>query len=47
VYDGSGRKFGNSGPAGSAEGQELLEGFFKDQGLNSVPSDFTGRSDYG
>lgn len=48
MYDGSGRKFGNSGPAGSAEGQGLLESYFSEQeGLPSVPSDFTGRSDYG
>ncbi|CEH12658.1 aminopeptidase [Ceraceosorus bombacis] len=47
VYDGSGRAFNITGPAGSTEGQDLLQSYFRSQRLNTVPSGFDGRSDYG
>ena len=47
VYDGSGAAFNLSGPPGSAEVQALFEDFFESKGFPSVPTEFTGRSDYG
>lgn len=48
IYDGDGSAFGTSGPAGSAEAERLFEDYFRDvAGLNTVESEFDGRSDYG
>ena len=46
VYDGDGSAFNVSGPTGSAEAEQLFLDWYADQGLPSVPSAFTGRSDY-
>ena len=47
IYDGDGSAFNVSGPAGSAQAEQLFEKYFESQGLAHVPSDFDGRSDYG
>lgn len=47
VYDGDGSAFGLTGPPGSSELEHTLEDYFKSVGLPSVPTAFTGRSDYG
>ena len=47
IYDGDGNAFNISGPPGSAQIEATFENFFKTAGLNSVPTAFTGRSDYG
>lgn len=49
VYDGDSSDFPGlePGPAGSGEAEATLVAWFKAQGYNSVPSEFTGRSDYG
>ena len=47
VYDGDGSAFNLSGPPGSAQVENFLEGFFKENDLPSVSTAFTGRSDYG
>ncbi|CCX13333.1 Similar to Leucine aminopeptidase 2; acc. no. A7UI09 [Pyronema omphalodes CBS 100304] len=47
VYDGSGAAYNITGPAGSDRIQSVFEAFFKDVGKTSVPTAFTGRSDYG
>jgi Zn-dependent M28 family amino/carboxypeptidase len=47
IYDGDGNAFNISGPPGSAEIEATFEKFFASAGLNSVPTAFTGRSDYG
>jgi carboxypeptidase Q len=47
VYDGDGSAFGLSGPPGSAQIESVFEGYFRDVGKRSVPTAFTGRSDYG
>ena len=47
MYDGDGSAFGLSGPPGSAEAEQLYEEYFADQGLPLVPTEFSGRSDYG
>ncbi|KAK6422628.1 Leucyl aminopeptidase yscIV [Oleoguttula sp. CCFEE 5521] len=36
-----------SGPSGSAEAEYFFEDFFESKGLNSTPTAFDGRSDYG
>ncbi len=46
VYDGDGSKFGQSGPQGSAVIESMLHGFFAIQGLKSVVTELSGRSDY-
>ena len=48
VYDGDGSTFGPevSGPAGSGKIEEVLKGYWADQGLESEPIPFDGRSDY-
>jgi carboxypeptidase Q len=46
IYDGDGSAFNQTGPAGSAEAEVFFEEFFAANGLNSVPTDFSGRSDY-
>ncbi|MFY1700626.1 M20/M25/M40 family metallo-hydrolase [Micromonospora sp. WMMA1923] len=49
VYDGddSAQQGAGPGPEGSAEIEALFERFFAARDLPTVPSDFTGRSDYG
>ncbi|KAF2840271.1 Zn-dependent exopeptidase [Patellaria atrata CBS 101060] len=47
IYDGDGSAFNLSGPPGSAEAEVLFEKYYTDRDLPSVPSAFTGRSDYG
>ncbi|KAM0720926.1 hypothetical protein Q7P37_003211 [Cladosporium fusiforme] len=46
IYDGDGSAFNQTGPAGSAEAEHFFEDFFAENGLGSVPTDFSGRSDY-
>lgn len=46
IYDGDGSAFNFSGPAGSDTIEKDFENFFKSKGLPSVPSIFSGRSDY-
>jgi Zn-dependent M28 family amino/carboxypeptidase len=45
VYDGSG-DIGPTGPAGSAEIEDVLNGYFAANGLATEPTAFDGRSDY-
>lgn len=47
IYDGDGSAFNLSGPAGSAQIEANFEKFYKSKGNNSVPTEFSGRSDYG
>ncbi|GIJ33215.1 M28 family peptidase [Micromonospora sediminimaris] len=49
VYDGddSAEQGSGPGPEGSAEIEKVFEKFFASRKLPTVPSDFTGRSDYG
>lgn len=47
VYDGDGSEFGTTGPLGSAQAEKLFEDYFKSVGIQSFPTDFSGRSDYG
>lgn len=47
IYDGDGSEFGTTGPAGSAQAEKLFEDYFKSVGIQSFPTDFSGRSDYG
>ncbi|OQN95646.1 hypothetical protein B0A48_18245 [Cryoendolithus antarcticus] len=47
IYDGDGSAYNISGPPGSAEAEYLFEDFFESKGLNSTPTAFDGRSDYG
>lgn len=47
IYDGDGSAFNQSGPPGSAEAEAFFENWFEEAGLPTVPSAFTGRSDYG
>ncbi|KAI6915169.1 hypothetical protein KC334_g176, partial [Hortaea werneckii] len=47
IYDGDGSAFNLSGPPGSAEAEAFFEDWFAANGLNSVPTEFSGRSDYG
>ncbi len=46
VYDGDGSKFGLKGPEGSALIENMLHSFFAGQGLKSVETELSGRSDY-
>ncbi|KAF2473622.1 Zn-dependent exopeptidase [Lindgomyces ingoldianus] len=46
IYDGDGSAFSFSGPLGSATIEKDFEDFYKSKGVNSVPSLFSGRSDY-
>jgi aminopeptidase Y len=45
VYDGSG-DIGPTGPAGSAEIEDVFNGYFAANGLATEPTAFDGRSDY-
>ncbi|EPQ30603.1 uncharacterized protein PFL1_02127 [Pseudozyma flocculosa PF-1] len=48
VHDGDGSKFGQSGPAGSAEAEHNFAAYFKDIAKKPIiESEFSGRSDYG
>lgn len=48
IYDGDGSAFNVTGPAGSAQAEHLFIDYFRDiEKVDSVPSDFNGRSDYG
>ncbi|KFZ12414.1 hypothetical protein V502_07107 [Pseudogymnoascus sp. VKM F-4520 (FW-2644)] len=48
VYDGDGSTFNVTGPPGSAQAEHLFIDYFRDiEKIDSVPSDFDGRSDYG
>ncbi|MFC4018392.1 M28 family peptidase [Micromonospora sp. GCM10011542] len=49
VYDGddSAQSGSGPGPAGSAQVEDVFEGFFASRGLPTNAADFTGRSDYG
>ncbi|KAF1832227.1 putative aminopeptidase Y [Decorospora gaudefroyi] len=47
VYDGDGDAFNISGPSGSTQIETFFEDFFESAGVNSTPTAFTGRSDYG
>ena len=47
IYDGDGSAFGTVGAPGSAEAEKLFQDYFtNDAGLNWVPEEFDGRSDY-
>jgi Zn-dependent M28 family amino/carboxypeptidase len=46
IYDGDGSAYNQTGPAGSGQAEAFFEDFFAANGLNSVPTDFSGRSDY-
>ncbi len=48
VYDGDGSGDSEAaGPPGSAQIEDIFTNYFADQGLESEPTDFDGRSDYG
>jgi Zn-dependent M28 family amino/carboxypeptidase len=47
VYDGDGSDSDPAGPAGSAQIEDVFTDYFTSQGLESDPTPFTGRSDYG
>ncbi|OBT60650.1 hypothetical protein VE03_09934 [Pseudogymnoascus sp. 23342-1-I1] len=48
IYDGDGSTFNVTGPPGSAQAEHLFIDYFRDiEKVDSVPSDFDGRSDYG
>ena len=47
VYDGDGSAFNLSGPPGSAQVETFFEDFFQSKDMPSVPTNFSGRSDYG
>ena len=46
VYDGDGSAFNLTGPPGSEAIEKEFEDFFRNAGEASVPSEFSGRSDY-
>lgn len=46
IYDGDGDAFGMTGPAGSDVIEKDFEDFFASKGVASVPTEFSGRSDY-
>lgn len=46
VYDGDGSAFNLSGPAGSAQIERDFVAFFASKNKTTVPSEFSGRSDY-
>jgi Zn-dependent M28 family amino/carboxypeptidase len=47
VYDGDGSSEGVAGPPGSAQIEQIFNGYFEGQGLATEPTAFDGRSDYG
>ncbi|KAK1989879.1 peptidase family M28 [Colletotrichum falcatum] len=46
IYDGDGKAFNFSGPAGSDVIKKQFEQFYESRGLPHVPTEFNGRSDY-
>lgn len=46
VYDGDGSAFNLSGPIGSAEAEQLFIDWFASEGIPTIPTEFSGRSDY-
>lgn len=46
IYDGDGSAFNLTGPPGSAQIEANFEQFFRDNDSPSVPTEFSGRSDY-
>jgi Zn-dependent M28 family amino/carboxypeptidase len=46
IYDGDGSAFNLTGPAGSDVIEKDFEDFYKSKGAASVPTEFSGRSDY-
>ncbi|GAA4406519.1 aminopeptidase PaaP [Fodinibacter luteus] len=46
VYDGDGSAFGIKGPTGSGSIEGVFEDYFASVGLESEPTEFSGRSDY-
>ncbi len=47
VYDGDGSDSDPAGPPGSAQIEQVFSNYFASQGLQSEPTPFSGRSDYG
>jgi len=47
VYDGDGSDTDPAGPAGSGQIEDVFTQYFASQGLESEPTQFSGRSDYG
>ena len=47
IYDGDGSYYGESGPNGSAEIENFFVSYFDDLNLQTEPTAFDGRSDYG
>jgi hypothetical protein len=47
VYDGDGSDTGPAGPPGSAQIEQVFNRYFASQGLETDPTAFDGRSDYG
>jgi Zn-dependent M28 family amino/carboxypeptidase len=47
VYDGDGSDTDPAGPPGSGQIEEVFTRYFASQGLESEPTEFSGRSDYG
>ena len=47
LYDGDGSAFNLTGPPGSAEAEAFFANYFKQQGVPTSETAFTGRSDYG
>jgi hypothetical protein len=47
VYDGDGSAGGPAGPPGSAQIEQVFDKYFAGQGLETDPTAFDGRSDYG
>jgi Zn-dependent M28 family amino/carboxypeptidase len=46
VYDGDGSAFGIKGPSGSGHVEDTFVDYFASRGLESEPTEFSGRSDY-
>jgi Zn-dependent M28 family amino/carboxypeptidase len=47
IYDGNGDETGTKGPNGSGTIEQVFSDYFASQGLETDPTDFDGRSDYG
>lgn len=47
VYDGDGSETPDAGPAGSAQIENVFNRYFRSRGLETDPTAFDGRSDYG
>ncbi|EER44614.1 aminopeptidase [Histoplasma capsulatum H143] len=46
IYDGDGSTFNVTGPAGSAEIENLFQKYYEDRKQPHIPTEFDGRSDY-